>query len=800
MREGCWRLELAPKRAISRRVGATPLSAESRSFIMSSQQSYSGPATAFGLVGIMVLAIPAGLALDQGLTASPAETDPTTIITPTPPPVKLTDTPTPTPTPTPAPDGDTNNTEGATTTGKTHFVNAVAGLADGETPDGGCATAKYKIIQAAVEAAESGDTVAVCAGTYSEHVRVTTANLTIRARGDVLITNTNESAVWINAPNVVLHGFNIRVGEGANYAIEVGGKEVDIRNNTVHSPRVGIFLSDGHIETGECRLPGRKEPQYTKTDCDRGPPVDKELGAATGGRVVNNSVTAGMLRLWVDADQTLIQSNFVTDLENPKNAPNYPECRTGDIFDPCKSRFNDSIVSSGNGTIISGNAIRIKKEPTGIFHHQAGIMIGKTPTQGHNMALNNTVANNFIHSPIGVGIKTRNITTGASIRNNTITSAGTGMRIVDEAVIRNNEIDFVGTGIRVESFRWGEVQNYQEKQALIVNNTLDSGDNKGFTGIRVTWNAVIKGNTIKNIINRGIRIGICRGGGGRVVNNKITGMGDGIFVSPSDYRVPCPTDLKNNRIMILNNQIMNNEYGIKIRDTRGEGHTNPNLYEIHGNLINNNEELGIWNRNKSVIVNATDNIWACGGPSGGANPLADPYTGRLANGSGDLISAGNGSRNGHTISNVHFDPFQVLASCPESGSPATTTPTPTLTPTPTSTPSLTPTPTPTAAGGIGNGTDGVGGNGTGGTGGNGTGGNESGDVTIGDNGPSVGTPHTITPPPTPTETPLETPTISPTPRVEPGFGVGMLAIAIAILISLFTLRRSELANRKENHD
>lgn len=793
---------------------------------MSSLPSESGQATGLVLVGLMLLAIPAGLAV--ALEHSTTAPDQSTIPTVTPP---LLSSPTPTETPTgtatptttstatPTHDGDDNETDGDGNTTQTHFVNIGGGAAEGGMSEGSCASAKYTTIQAAVDTAEPSDTVAVCAGTYIEHVEVTTANLTIRAIGNATITNANESAVWINAPEVALQGFTLRVGESANYAIEVGGKKAVIRNNIVYSPLVGIFLSDGSTETGDCRIEDRETVEYNHFRCDQSPTVDSNLGAATGGRVLNNSVSAGMLRIWVDANSAVIQNNFVTG-RKPEDPPNYPECRTNNAIDPCTSRFNDSIVSSGNDTIIRGNTIQIEKRATGIFHTEAGIMIGKTPTRGHNMATNNTVVANSISSPLGAGIKTRNVTAGTHIRANSITGANAGIWVMDQAIVRNNNLfpnaqgECSLSGMRIVSFRWAETRNYEEKGVLVINNTLDGG-NTCLAGVTARWTTHLKGNTIKNYLHWGIMFGICPGGTGHAVNNRITGMDDrdsifdagGIKIGSGHFKIPCPSELtkRQKRIEMMNNQLTSNENGIIIKNHSG---INPSVYEIHDNVINNNEDLGIWNRNDSVILNAKNNIWDCGGPSSGPHPLADPYTGRPANGSGDLISAGNGStRNGYPMSNVHFDPFQVQNPSSCSGTQPTPTDTPTPTPTPTTAPPL-----------DGNDGDGDGpgrgdetgtgdGEGSGAGDGNGTGSGDGGASSGEGNDGSDGEKATSLPSPTSTltatipstSTPTPTATVSPTPVVEPGFGVLTWLVGVALLLGLLAGRRWPPRDGGEDH-
>lgn len=767
---------------------------------MSSRLPESGQASALVLIGLVVLALPVGLALAQGLTSSKTTT--ASAITPTLPPLNMpaTSTPTATPTPDGSQNDDDNETGGNTPTGQSHFVNAELGPVDGVTSEKGCSGANYTSIQAAVDAADPGDTVAVCPGTYTENVEVSTTNLTItaadrltQAAGDATITNAAESAVWINAAGVTLRGFNISVGEEADYAIEVGGKRVVIEDNTVESYGVGIFLSDGHRETGEC-----KSEEDFDTVCKTNPPVDPALGPATGGRVLNNSVTADNFRIWVDADRGVIQHNFATEL------------RVRDDYQD----YNSSIISSGNDTVIRGNTIQttrpvMTEQSTQLDKAAGGIKVGKNPFVSHNNAYDNRVVANAVDKPRGIGVITNRKTAGTSIQGNSITSTLDGVNVHDAATVRNNTIsagpkNCIGVSVDIGPMTWAGEQQ-KNKGVFVLHNTLN-GANRCLGAVQADSNAVIAGNTIRNYVFSGISFDVCVAGTGRIIDNQISGTGinygAGISISSRKsegctnyawYRFP---DMAEN-VVILNNEITDNrEEGISIGN-----HAKPGLVKIHDNLILNNGGLGINNHNASIIVNATENIWACGGPSSGFDPLADPYTGRLANGSGDAISGGNGStRNGHPISNVHFDPFRVQnpSSCSGSQPTATETQTPTSTPTPTGMP--TKTPTATAPSRFGNGTGEMGGNGTGGTGGNGSGGDGNAVATGSTDRKKAATPFTATPSPPPTSTSTPPPTVSPTPRVEPGFGVVIWVVGLVIFSSLLALRCQRGLEQEETNE
>lgn len=812
---------------------------------MSRDASPRGQLAIVVVVGLTVLAIPAGFAL-----ALPAPAT-TSGLTPTPPPIlNQTDTPTETPTDngtaTPTPTGTPTDSSGGggdgngSGDGQRLVVDKGSGATGGVTSEEACSNAEYTTIQRAVDDAAPGDTVVVCAGTYPESVTIETGDLTLRADGDAVIESSGQPAVQTTTPRVTIRGFTIRT-TGAEHSIAVGGRDSLVRDNNVELTRAnstGIFLSDGLTSEGA---------------------PDPTLGAATGSWVVNNTVNGSddtfSHGVFADADQTVIQDNTF-----------FAENKTY------------SIHSAGNETAIRDNTIRhlnpcrqVPFEPNACAsrYKPPAILIGEdnkalrnpdwgvdcTPPDGsddhsnHNRAQQNRVVNNSVsHSPgLGVFISGKGshtevltATKGAVVRNDSLYQTGGISGWTKGAVFQNNIVDVEG---RVSGESTKEEGTGEQGMCLHVHNSRiirNSIDGYGAQPLLVNGgqNITIKENTLTKaalgveihptfldyegrhavesvrFINNQVtdvarRLGTAPGIEIRGANvtefhhNKITNNGgDGVQISGSEscggHVSPCNTTVAE---LHHNNITGNDQTGVVISK-------NATVTGFHYNLIDNNGRLGIHKENQDKtdgewpIVNATNNIWGCGGPSSG---LEDPYTNRTANGSGDSISAGDEAGK----SNVHFDPFFVRpdVDCQSSGSTPTPSPTPSPTPTPTSTPA--------GPGGDGSGGGGGDGGGPGSGGGDGDNGAGSGDGGGGDSdAPSGGDGEggdggeTATPPPTSSATPSRTPTASPTPpdtptptpAVEPGFGVLTWLVGVAFLVSLLAVRRRSDRDDAESYD
>ena len=128
----------------------------------------------------------------------------------------------------------------------------VSPIAVGPAPGISCSIAGYVTIQAAINAANPGDTVSVCPGTYVENILINKANLTVSSTSGYGVTVIRaavvNSVVTVTGVNAAVSGFTLApVGNTAKYDIGVnvaigGNASTEIANNYVRGGRIGVNL------------------------------------------------------------------------------------------------------------------------------------------------------------------------------------------------------------------------------------------------------------------------------------------------------------------------------------------------------------------------------------------------------------------------------------------------------------------------------------------------------------------------------------------------------------------------------
>ena len=122
----------------------------------------------------------------------------------------------------------------------------------GPAPGTSCNNAGYATIQAAINAANAGDTVKVCPGTYVENIAINKASLTVSSTGGAAVTIVKaaviNSVVTVTGSKATLVGFTlVPAGSVAKYDIGVnvaikGNASTEIANNYIRGGRIGVNL------------------------------------------------------------------------------------------------------------------------------------------------------------------------------------------------------------------------------------------------------------------------------------------------------------------------------------------------------------------------------------------------------------------------------------------------------------------------------------------------------------------------------------------------------------------------------
>jgi len=435
----------------------------------------------------------------------------------------------------------------------------------------------FQTIQEAVDAATSGDSILVSAGTYFEHVRIVKESLTLigeSIENTIIDGNGTGTAVTMwHAPDVTINGFTIQ-NSGAGIYLDTSPYN-NITGNTISNNLNGITLSFSH----DAILLGNTV--INNTSCGI------ILDFSAGSTLRSNSISNNRYNLVVESPGSYAWSisEWIYDIDTSNTVDGKPVYYW--------VNRNDTQIPDNAGYIAVINSTRIIVENVTLTNNGQGILFFYT---SDSTIANATITNN--QHGIVLSYSWNN-----KIMQNKITNSG-------------------GEGIELVVSHFNTIEN---------NSVLDNG----LKGI-VVFEGSTSNNIIENVIaNNAGGVSIEGGSGNNIVENIITNS-SGVFIMGSGDNIIKNTIINNNvgngifmwpgsDSNITGNIIMNSEYGIYL----GGGSQNNKIYE--NSIINN--KFGIYMAHINNIVYHNNfvnnekqaynhylgfkNTWDDGYPSGG---------------------------------------------------------------------------------------------------------------------------------------------------------------------------------------
>ncbi len=190
-----------------------------------------------------------------------------------------------------------------------------------------CATAAYSKINDAVTAASAGDTVVVCAGTYTEDVAVSKA-LTLSGQGATIDATGQDNGIKITASNVTVMGFTVEnaTGEGilAQQPNPVKGPMIQGQQLYTGAPITHVVIKHNVVMNNDLGGLPANAPTTKYAECQPSGQIPGDCGegihlwSVADSQVLLNTVTgnAGGILLTDEFGPThnnLVAGNVVTD-------------------------------------------------------------------------------------------------------------------------------------------------------------------------------------------------------------------------------------------------------------------------------------------------------------------------------------------------------------------------------------------------------------------------------------------------------------------------------------------------------
>ncbi len=436
----------------------------------------------------------------------------------------------------------------------------------------------YKTIQAAVDAANPGDTIMVKNDTYNENIVVNTNGITLIGNSSVY-TNLSAGAnvgVQINANWVNVSGFNISTTGPATdkYGIYV---PVSYGNNNITGNTIttmgqsgyGIYMDvSSNNDVMDNRINTTGENAY-------GIFLDASLNNNITGNIINTTGSnASGIQLWMASNNNIRGNNIITTEQNG---------------------FGIHLIQSSNNNNLTANIINT----TGQNAH--GIQLLQSS--------NNNLTNNIINTSgmNGFGINLEVSSSNNELSNNTLTTVGqyaNGIGLYTNS--NNNNL----TDNRIDTsnqYARGIILNDHSNRNNLTNNTIDTIGQNGY-GIYLSQssNNLLNENKIRTSGLWGYGIDIYRSSNNNLTDNRINTSGNiGFGILITQYANS--NNLSGNRInttgvagygIYLNYRVNNNNLTGNIITTHsGSGHgiyleQYSNVTKLIGNNIRTYGNMG----------------------------------------------------------------------------------------------------------------------------------------------------------------------------------------------------------------
>lgn len=280
-----------------------------------------------------------------------------------------------------------------------------------------CPNAQFTSIQAAVNAAQAGDTIRVCRGTYEEAVTIATPaknNLRVRAQGPrgAVVVDANDALAGFlleNVSGVVTRGFTVQEGHESNIWLRAGANQNRITRNVARGP-------SGH--------------DGIRLDGANGNWIVHNVAFGNG-----NSVNGCGIDLLTGSSGNIVRHNLVFD----------------------NDRAGIRLLAAGSGNVVRHNRAN--------SNGRNGILNQSTP--GTRIAHNRTHANTGVGADLGHGIRLTSSSGVTVAHNKSRNNTGDGIRADSDAtgnVIARNRMsgnvehdchdDSAGTGTAGTANLW----------------------------------------------------------------------------------------------------------------------------------------------------------------------------------------------------------------------------------------------------------------------------------------------------------------------------------------------------------